>query len=131
MNEETQKQLLSWAKTAAEKGGGWLEQELPQFAAEIVAWHFWSNMFLLGIWLAIAAVPLGLAITILVVSRKWSWLSGGDPGDRLAATGVAAALLIAATLISSTSAGSYGYEAVKASVAPRVVILEYVRGAVK
>lgn len=125
MNEDTQKQLVEWAKTAAEKGGAWLEQELPQFAAEIVAWHFWSSMFLIAFFVTLGLVVMAIA----AVGLRWS-LKHESSNDPTVGCACCIALLVA-PIVTSVSVGINGYEAVKAAVAPRVVILEYVRGAVR
>jgi hypothetical protein len=131
MNDDTQERLLEWAESAAQKGGAWLEQELPAFATEVAAWHFWSNLTMLAVFWALALILAVSGTLCIVLTRKMRWFDYASPGGRTVGLGVGMLLLIASALVFLGNAANYGYEMVKAKTAPRVVILEYVRGALK
>jgi hypothetical protein len=115
--EDVTPELLDWLKTTAERSSEFVEREAPLLANEVVAWHFWSSVFLASAILFFSFALLGFA--------TWLWRMGGkDPRECSMIVFLVGLLIWIPAIIN-------GYEAVKASVAPRVVILEYVKGAMK
>lgn len=122
MNDETQKQLLEWVGSAAEKGGTFLEQELPLFAHEVVAWYFWSSIFLCCVF---ACIGIFLVVLSYILHSFWA-----EAKDRYVQEWCVAGMLVTFIFGCFSLFGastSNGYSAVKAYVAPRVVLLDYVK----
>lgn len=122
MNEITQsqlEQLLKYIGTLAERADGFVVEQAPLLVREIVAWHMWSNAALAAMCLVGVVVGVGLA--------RWLWrLPGLDPMDRpIAALPLLFAVVMAAVTLDRART------AIKAAVAPRLVVLEYVQKAVK
>lgn len=125
MNEQLQKQLVDWVGDVVEKGGSFLEQELPLFAHEIVAWHFWSAIFLVCVFAVMAAACWSLTTLggyWLVKARK-----GKDKDDKEISFVLTLVTFVLGFVCLFWGCGYWGYEATKAKVAPRVVFLDYVK----
>lgn len=122
-------ELLEWMKGAAEKGGDFVAEQAPLLATEIVAWHFWSSVFIATVAVVAAVAMFACSVCFYRWSRCKKWYS--DPevpidGDckeyHLAPSGILCALSLFALLVVAVPCA---YEAVKASVAPRIVLIEY------
>ena len=125
MNQE----LLDWIKQTAERGGAFLEREAPLYAQEVVGWYFWSNTIQ-----AAALIPAALVLGFL--SWKLCRLSiqySPDPssGGVEVPLGMGGALAGVLCAISAGFAVASIVNATKATVAPRVVIVEHIRGFAK
>jgi hypothetical protein len=118
--EKAGAELVEWMTGVAKGGGDFLAEQAPMLAQEIVAWHFWSSVFcavivvLIG---SIVAVTCGVLFRYEVTSKREYWTP--EP----AAFSVFGVLIGFAIAIGG--GGFHGYEAVKAAVAPRLVIIEY------
>jgi hypothetical protein len=124
MNDELQKQasdIAGWLKESAAKGGDFLAEQAPLFAQEVVAWHFWSSVFLA---IVFSVVGIALAISAFVCLR-YSLQDGASEGQCVCcgAAFCVCGLISMGCLLGAVPAN--GYEAVKAAVAPRIVIVEY------
>jgi heme/copper-type cytochrome/quinol oxidase subunit 2 len=122
-----QAELMKWLHEAAENAGEFVQREAPLVANEIVAWHFWSSVFMVVLFL-IAAVALSAA--------AWGFWRSSIYQDyqrdwRECATFLMLICLAGSAACAFIGGGTCGYEAVKAQTAPRVVIIEYIRGASK
>jgi hypothetical protein len=125
---ESMAQVLDWLKDTAEKGESFVMEQAPAVCQEIVAWEFWSNA------LAVVACLVGIAVSA-VVARRWGYWcasldyeqqnSYGPPVFIVAALSAVASLVLIIPLWFSTG------NAVKACVAPRLVIIEKVAGLLK
>lgn len=96
--------------------------QLPDVAREIVAWELWRGVFLLvpavvAVWLATFFYRKGMAVV-----KKNS--RDADPFAWFLIATILACVGAAGTVMNGTSV-------VKAVVAPRLVILDYVKGVVK
>lgn len=133
--EDVPPELLDWLKTTAERSSEFVEREWPLLANEIVAWHFWSSVTAACLF---AAISLSMAAIGCVLLRYWLVRPPIDRDSSIAQDTVTegigvgfCSLFVAAALIGFMGVSPNAYAAVKASVAPRVVVLEYVKGAVK
>lgn len=131
MNDELQQklnesgaELIDWLKSAAENGGEFVAEQAPLLAAEIVAWHFWSSICLAGLFVCLGAV---LAMGAYASYRFWKSAPSGYEGCDQTALSATVGLLCAAFAAASIIGGGglHAYEAVKAAVAPRIVLIEY------
>lgn len=123
MKPELTPELMDWLKGAAEKSAEFVQREAPLLAGEIVAWHYWSSVYLAVIFGMAAMAVIGIGLSIMVASFKGS---GDGDGCFL---GLVIALL--GVIVGCAGVGDNTYEACKAKVAPRVVILEAIQKASK
>jgi uncharacterized membrane protein YcjF (UPF0283 family) len=119
-----QAELMKWLHEAAENAGEFVQREAPLVANEIVAWSFWSNV------VGCVEALIALALMVSIASwglRNWKKANYGDSFFAVPSTlGIVLSLLITFLPLSMCLSN-----AVKAAVAPRVVIIEYIRGASK
>lgn len=109
---EINNELTEWIKGAAEKGGAFLETEAPKFVEEVLAWEFWGSIILAGC--AVIFVLLFVALAIFAACTE-------APGE-LTMT------LVCLALLSGIPVACGVNKAIKCKVAPRVVIVEKVKG---
>lgn len=115
--------LLTWLETSAETAADFIAREAPLVVGEMVAWAKISNsigatiFLLVGIAVAIAAV--------VIWKRVADWENSYDRGF---------ARMLSASLGALCSVASLGFAlellavAVKATVAPRLYVLEQLKG---
>lgn len=122
-----QTELINWLKDAAKSAGEFVQREAPLVANEIVAWHYWSHVFLAGLFVAGSIAALCYS--------GWLWreaLNKERTNDwREAATFLSIVAIVASAALLFAGAGANVYQAIKAKVAPRVVIIKYIRRASK
>lgn len=112
-------QLLKYIGTLAERADGFVVEQAPLLAREIVAWHMWSNTALAAMYFAGFVAGVWMA--------RWLWrFPWEDPIHR-----PIAALPLVFAVAMATAALDCVHTAIKAAVAPRLVVLEYVQRAVK
>lgn len=122
--------LIEWLTEAAQRGGEFVEREAPQFAAEVVAWNYWVS---------IAGLAAGVVLLIVgLCSLRWGLLNCSDEkrvGESYEAArvreGIATGLMFFGSVLAIFSCIPiclHGTQAIKAAVAPRVVIVESLRG---
>jgi ABC-type xylose transport system permease subunit len=119
--EDVTPELLQWLKTTAEKSSDFVQEQAPLLAREIVAWHFWSSIFLVVVFAFLWLASLALAFWIFRQRNKsHNWQSDVEPF-----CGIAAAIVLMSTLFFFLMGCCHnGYNAVKASCAPRLIVLE-------
>lgn len=123
MNPEFEKagaELVQWMTDAAKSGGDFVAEQAPQLAQEIVAWHFWSNVFTAAL-VSVVLLPIALAAGGICYRETKRTYPHGD-GSGAVLSGIVS--LIAISIVTLT-VGFNGYEAVKAAVAPRLIVIEY------
>lgn len=117
MNDELQKKLIQWA----EKIGDIASEQLPDFAMQIVAYKIWVSYIWMTIGFSLAAV-LGFIVVILIL-----FLCFSDAKERDDLCGCIAIFLFAACF--PLAVGGYNYtQVIKCEVAPKLVIIDYIRG---
>lgn len=153
MNEELQKKLgvaLEWVIEGAKSAGDALAEEAPKVAQEIVEWHFYSNAIRATATAVVALAAFVVALLLLRAMRRAAAAheaatEASEAADREAvAKGDAttfwdsrsylpfdgfpflfpALMAFALGLVLCGFAADSGTRAVKAKVAPRLVLLE-------
>ncbi len=114
MKPEIDAELMEWLKDVAQKSSDFVEREAPLLATEIVAWHFWGSVLLGSISLAAFLSMVGVGVYWV---RKYSddapqWITG--------------VLLLIFCFLPGLVFIACGTEAIRACVAPRVIVLEAV-----
>lgn len=121
--------LVEWLTQAAQRGGEFVEREAPQYAAEVVEWHFWGGLagVITGVLLALAGIALwryGLWV-FYTKAEKESW---DEARSRQECGGYCTIAGMALAILSIVPIGVNAHAMLKASVAPRVVIVEALAG---
>jgi len=105
-------------------------EQAPLVAKEIVAWEFWGGVSnaVIGVLLVLTSV-----IVIKTVYRRTAQAWSGDSDDMVSAVGGVIVMIVCILVVCGSSVQSVNgtTSAIKASVAPRLVVLDYVRGAIK
>lgn len=119
--------LLDYVGTTVKDGDALLREQAPLVVKEIVAWEFWSSIATIGMTTAILALAIALLFFCMkkAVSDTKSDIDWSEPAAALLIT--AAILGVVWLVVVPTNAMS----AVKASTAPRLVVLDYLKSAVK
>jgi hypothetical protein len=112
---------MDWLKTSAEKGGAFLAEQAPLYAQEVVALEFWSSV-VCGVLFLLASALSALVLYALTQAKAKNC---DEEGARFACCAAAAVLTLFLLFL---GVGPCVYCAVKAKVAPRMVIIEHVRG---
>jgi len=133
--EELTADFLDWLKGVGEKSAEFIERESPLLAQEIVAWHFWSNAVEACLGILFASV---FAAASAYAFRKWMQMapiSRDTPNEhdgKVLALGFGWGILAAiAVLILAIHLTDGVWGMAKASCAPRLVIIENLKGLAK
>jgi hypothetical protein len=119
--EQNVNEAIDWIQ----KTGGSLQdfavEQAPLYCREIVAWELWSNLCL------VAGMTICLIMAGLLWRKLWSNFNkeGGGIADEPIAYGILVTLLGSIVCFCVFGNGVYG--AVKAKVAPRIVIVEHLK----
>lgn len=117
--------LMDWVGSTAKATEGFVIEQAPLVAQEIVAWEFWGCIGHASLFLAFAIAG---TLTIRLLWRKDK--DGNLLVDDEAARFVPSILGGIACVAFVVAAADYGIHAIKAKVAPRIVIIDYVAGKV-
>lgn len=130
MDEQTEAQLLNRINSyldaiegSAETAGGFVIEQTPLLAQEYLAWVFWDAVFCAACWL----VPLLLMGILMfkLIRAAWKFDNREDNGpDDPPATVIAITVAIFLTGFPTAAVVCYARDAMRVSVAPRVVLLE-------
>lgn len=121
--EQVALDVMNWVKETVEKGEAFIAQEAPLLAQEIVAWYFWHGVIVALS--CVASMALVLFAWWFFFQRIPQWAS--DRMDQSFSYALASVVSIGLLLAASSTAVVQGVvPAVKATVAPRVVVLEEV-----
>ena len=121
MNEQTEKNIneaIDWLQQTGGSIQDFAVEQAPLYCREVVAWELWYG---------IAGIVLGLAVLLggVWLVRKAMSMYRDDGDGTEAVPGMTGALaIIGGVVIVAGSAPS----AIKAAVAPRLVIVEHLRG---
>lgn len=121
MNPELQQQAASFLEATKQAGSNaaqFLQEQAPQYANEVLAWHFWSG--------AIQFTLSALSLIACALVFKWAKnkLKDCSFSDEMAYECAIFATTLAATI--AIAFGSVGiFAAAKAKIAPRAVIVEH------
>ena len=118
MDQEAIKTLMEWA-TQIKDG---VSDELPKLAAEIVAFELWSS---------VAWIVLG-ALALVLCRRALRWGIAKDKADPLCPLGfVTMGMSCGIGVVAFVFVLHKTNDAIKAAVAPRLVIVEKIAGVCK
>ncbi len=120
MNESLNSELVEWIK----KGGEFVESQAPQFASECAAWAFWGNVMNGSLWF--------VAISIIAGGLLWvgRWVRKSEVGhvDEWKHNWPGWYFAAALALVLAITVGLFHVVyATKAAIAPRVVVMEYLK----
>jgi hypothetical protein len=127
MNERLES-LLSKIEKSFDTGVDFLGEHASPYAQEVIAWHFWSN--------AITAVAF-LAASLVLGSLACFWVKraakelGKCILDQDGHPFVFAAITVALTAVLAIFCLGHAASAAKAKIAPRVIIIDHIKGALK
>jgi hypothetical protein len=112
------------AKLAAylEKTEDFLITEVPLVAQELIQWHLWSHLIPMLIWCVIGTIGLLVANCIrkkIAVKKEGGHYCGEEGADIM--------VFMVSLVILVVSLGVNLPEVIKAKVAPRVLLLEYLK----
>ena len=129
MNEQTQAKLdalVQYLCDSVKDGGDFLRDQAPLVAKEIVSWTF--AIGLLGTIVSLAILLVILTFGVLSL-RRGQWSDSADPENKWAVGQIICGLLLAIWLAAGMPYGmSCAHDAIKAACAPRLVVLDYLRG---
>lgn len=120
MLEEEQIQVLEkFIMESFTQAKDFAETEIPIYVQEYLSWYFWSSVFFVVIFtiLTLCTVVLGMLI-----------FKYGKKEDQYEIKALGCVVMIAGVLFFGGGLTENLYDAVKVSVAPRVVIVEVLRG---
>lgn len=115
--------LLQWLRTTAESSAEFVKEQAPDVARDIIAWGVWGNAATAGVWFIFAIV------SGYMLKRAMShWRSDEfDFDDGMSVGSIFAGVFSAiGTLVSLGAVASFLLPAIKASVAPRLYLLEWI-----
>jgi hypothetical protein len=113
-------ELLDWLKTSAEAGSGFLVEQAPLYAQEVVAWQFLCGVIF-------SVVFFAAALCFIAIAIRGFYRANANPRDEEAYCNVSM-FLLAVSVVLVVFGSMFTADAIKAKVAPRVVIMEHVRG---
>lgn len=111
MDEKVQTELVAWIKA----GGEFVEAQAPLYAAEVVNWHFYSSVFVVICCVVLCVVSLAVSGLALM----------GCDSKRIDFFGPVCIISLVVSAFSLLPIGFGAADAIKAKVAPRVVIVEH------
>lgn len=130
MNPDTTEQNINQAIDWLQKTGWQIQdfaaEQAPLYCREVVAWELWS-----GAWTAIAGVLLAIIAAWLLKLMKRLAYSGKSPfnEDEFHPDGIFPAMAAICAIVAALVCISVGVpQAIKAAVAPRLIIVEHLRG---
>lgn len=122
MSDELQNQiasLLAGAQKAGESAVDFIIQQAPDVAQQIVAWYFWENV----ITSICFFIPLALILFFGVKVFRNSDFDDGTGFSKFMSSFV----MVTAFFILGGYSSFKAKEAIKAHVAPKLVLIEYIR----
>jgi len=125
MNAETEQNIneaINWLQSTAGQIQGFAAEQVPLYCQEVIAWTFWESCFWSGIGLIFAAMGAAFVKKGIRVYQDDPW--GDESFFPILGGGM---LLLFGVVATSTSAP----QAIKAHVAPRLVIIEHLQGITK
>lgn len=139
MNEQLQERLLGYltaAETAIQNGGEVIASELKEVVHEIAVWGFWSNLF--------NCLCFILFYIFLVLATKYMYKNIWSKADFMSndtndifncvvtiLTSILACIVLMVGLATLPECRDSAMQSVKAYVAPRIYVIEYVNGLAK
>jgi hypothetical protein len=124
MNTSTEQNIneaIDWLQQTGGKIQDFAAEQAPLYCREVVAWEFWNATVYLSIGIIVFfTCCIGLFLARKEIKKSWDECDPGWPG-------CAALMALAAIGGLAMFADNIG-TAIKAAVAPRLVIVEHLRG---
>lgn len=117
--------FLDWLEQSARSAESFTLEQAPLLAREYVAWQFWSS--LISLLLCLLIIILGTIFATLLIRRGLDIVNGKKRGDEFACFFPAAFIILVCALLGGLGSYLNGATALKTHVAPRVIILDYVK----
>jgi drug/metabolite transporter (DMT)-like permease len=120
VNEEMQSkvvQYLQGMESRLGKAEGFVIEQAPLYVQELLMWHFWSNMLGAAVLLLIAAVIAGIFAYAVRIDDE------ALPAAVLFGIPVCFCFLF--------GSGLFVTESIKSQIAPRLVVVEHIKGQMK
>lgn len=115
--QESAKGLIDWFTQTASASEDFIIEQAPLYAQEVVAWAFWSGV--------IAAAIGSFVLVLCLAASLWVlWKAKSEDDESYLVMFLPIVVVVAVSLGVTAPLVS---QAVKAHVAPRVVILEHVQ----
>jgi len=120
MNDEMQSKVLEYLQGMESRLGkteGFIIEQAPLYVQELLVWHFWGNVCLASVLLLIAAIIAGLFV--YAVKKDYETL----PAAVLFGIPTCFCFLF--------GSGLFVAESIKSQIAPRLVVVEHIKGQMK
>lgn len=125
--------LIEWLEHSLRDGGDFLKQEAPEVAREIVEFGFWSNLVIAIVCITTWGILMRILIPLLrktfrIFRERSKALkdSSDDPMIEFCAmSGVGSLIVIACAILLPCIVG-FATDCLKAKMAPRVYVLEWI-----
>lgn len=126
---ENAEELVAWVKGLATEGEEFVREQAPLLAQEIIAWRFWENAVQAAAWLVLMVAMICIATIMFRLMAKLLRAEEGceDDADKFVVFTIVFAVTAILAICSGFGLMDDGREAIKAAVAPRVVLLEELR----
>lgn len=121
MNQDTEKNIneaIDWLQQTGGQIQDFAVEQAPLYCREVVAWELWSGLVLVALGLGLLLVAVWLMKKGIAIYR------GGGCGEEIGPMILSIFAFIVGGFLLANGAGS----SIKASVAPRLVIVEHLRG---
>lgn len=120
-------QIFEWAKNTAETVSNFAAEQTPLFVQEMINWIFWDNMITAGVIFFSLAIVAGIFIKYVKI------LFGQELTDSLDGANIFLGIVAIAVwmVIFCLGVVAPSKQAVKAVVAPRVVVVEKISEYIK
>lgn len=133
MNAEIEKQIDSIVEAAKSTGTDavdFIKKQSPDYFSQRIKWYVWDGALsvLNGLfWCALSAVG-----GWLVLPMAWQWQSAGEKyNDRMIGFALCCAVVLGMSICSVLSVSVGGKKIIKAKVAPKVIIADDIKDAIK
>jgi hypothetical protein len=114
-------EAINWLQQTGGSLQNFASEQAPLYCREVVAWEFWSGSIFGGIGVALSVIGLAAAMRFV----RWMEEDNGEPNSRTLPSCVIAILGL---ILGPILAGDNIPHAIKATVSPRLVIVEHLTG---
>ena len=122
MTPETEQNINTAIKWIQETGGSiqdFASEQAPLYCREVIAWEFWSGLIFGGIGAILFAIGIAAAMRFVRFIKE-------DDGEINGRTLSALVIAIICLFLGPVMVGDFIPRAIKAHVAPRMVIIEHI-----
>lgn len=125
-------EALDFILQTAQDGKSFVLDQAPEVAKEIVAWEFWGSVARAAFCMAIFVIAMCVLFKAIGLVRREFGKNVFEQCEGLIMGGILATVVSAVVcFVSGAGVGVNGGLAIRAHVAPRLVVLDYVKGVVR